>query len=147
MTRASLATLVLGAVFITGIAWYLYDPPWVANVTSGMRDWEEDPPGTRFRWTSGHASFFIPSSATEMTLPMRAPLPPPDGSSVTVRVSVDDRFLTDIVLNDPRAWVTPTLPLPLHVSRRRHRRVDLRVSRTAEYFNLGVQVGEARLRP
>jgi hypothetical protein len=126
------------------VAWYLYDPPWVGSLTSGLRDWEEDAPGTRFRWTAGHASFFIPSGAIEMTLPMRAPVPPPD-RSVTVRVSVDGRVLTDVVMNDPRVWVAPVLPLPRRATRRRYRRVDLQVSWTQEYFNLGVQLGEVRL--
>jgi hypothetical protein len=32
---------------------YLYDPPWIGGVTSGLRPWEERPPGTLFRWTAG----------------------------------------------------------------------------------------------
>jgi hypothetical protein len=138
------ARLVVGISLLLGAAWYLYDPPWVGGLTSGLRDWEEDPPGTRFRWTAGHASFYIPSDATEMTLPMRAPVPSPDGRPVIVRVSVDDRALTEIVITDPRAWVAPRLPLPRRATRRRYRRVDLQVSRTQEYLNLGVQLGEAQ---
>ena len=55
------------AVVMCAAAVYLYDPPWTGRVTSGLRDWEEDPPGTRFRWTDGHASFFVPAGASVIT--------------------------------------------------------------------------------
>ncbi len=127
---------------------YLHDPPWTANVTSGMRDWEEDPPGTRFRWTSGHASFFVSGDGTSITLPLRAAIPLTAGQpAVVVSISVDDRWLTDVELRDPEQWARPTLPLPAARGRRRHRRIDLRVSRVSSYMNLGVQVGEPIVRP
>ncbi len=44
---------------VVASAAYLHDPPWAGRLTSGMRTWEEDPPGTRFRWTTGRASFFV----------------------------------------------------------------------------------------
>jgi hypothetical protein len=125
---------------------YLRDPPWAGQITSGMRDWEEDPPGTRFRWTSGRASFFVPSAATAMTLPLRAVFPGPNGLPVVVRVAIDDRWLADVELPDPAAWVRPTLPLPKKETSRRFRRVDLHVSRTAVgVFILGVMTGEPKL--
>jgi hypothetical protein len=138
--------LIAVALIAAAGGWYLYDPPWVARVTSGMRDWEEDPPGTRFRWTAGRASFFIPSTAAEMTLPMRALFPLTDGKPVIVRVSVDDRWLTDVKIEDPAAWARPTMPLPRRSNGRRYRRVELRVSRVVGFYNLGVQVGEPVLR-
>ena len=142
-TRARIIGLVIVAV---AALWYLRDPPWVAGVTSGLREWEEDPPGTRFRWTAGHASFFLPSSATRLTLPLRAAFPSATGAPVVVRIEVDDRWLADIALPRPDEWSYPTLPLPARETHRRHRRVDLRVSRTVGMFNLGVQLGEPRLR-
>jgi hypothetical protein len=113
-----------------------------------MRDWEEDPPGTRFRWTTGRASFFVPSDATAMTLPLRAVFPGPNGKPVTVSVSVDDRWLADIELPHPDEWVRSVLPLPRHAASRRFRRVDLHVNRTAVgVFILGVMTGEIALTP
>jgi hypothetical protein len=147
MNRAFVPLIVVAALLLAGAAWYLHDPPWVADLTSGIRDWQTDPAGARFRWTAGRASFFIRSSAAEMTLPLRAQLPAPDGGPVIVRVSLDDRFLTDVVLTDPRVWVTPMVPLPRRPAGRRYRRVELRVSRTVGEFNLGVQLGEVRLQP
>lgn len=145
MTRKRIAALVLSVLLIAALA-YLRDPPWIGHVTSGMRDWEEDPPGTRFRWTAGRASFFIPSNATAMTLPMRAVFPGRNGRPTSVRVLVDDRFLADVDLPDPDAWVRTTLPLPRRESSRRFRRIDLHVNRTAVgAFILGVMTGEIGL--
>jgi len=125
---------------------YLRDPPWLGQVTSGMRDWEEDPPGTRFRWTTGRASFFVPSNAVAMTLPLRAVFPGPNGRGVTVSVSVDDRWLANIDLPRPDAWVRTVLPLPRRATTRRFRRIDLHVNRTAVgVFILGVMTGEIGL--
>ena len=136
---------VVLALLIVGAAVVLHDPPWTPRVTSGLRGWEEDPPGTRFRWTNGRASFFIPSDAQTMTLPLRAVFPGPNGTPVHVDVSVDDRFLTTIDLADPGAWVRTELPLGRRTARR-YRRVDLRVSRVVPPFMLGVMVGEVENR-
>jgi hypothetical protein len=140
------ARLLLGAILLASAAWYLYDPPWVANVTSGMRQWEEDPPGQRFRWTSGHASFYIPSDASELVLPMRPLLPLTDGKPVRVSISADGRWLADVDLSEADTWATPRVPLPRRTSRRHFRRIELRVSRVVGFYNLGVQLREAQLR-
>jgi|KBSMisStaDraftv2_1062788.scaffolds.fasta_scaffold616000_2 hypothetical protein len=145
MTRTRLAAIAI-AVLLAAAAAYLHDPPWAAQVTSGMRGWEEDPPGTRFRWTTGRASFFVPSDATAMTLPVRAVFPGKDGNPVVVSISVDDRWLADVELRDPDAWVRPQFPLQRRATSRRFRRVDLRVNRTAVgVFILGVMTGEIGL--
>ena len=144
MTRARLLAIVVALGVVSVAAWYLYDPPWIAGATSGRRSWEEDPPGTRFRWTDGRASFFAPSGAVAMTLPIKAWFPGPNGEPVRVNVAVDDRWLTEIVLRNPAAWEETTVPLPRRLTHRRYRRVELRVSRTMKLFNLGVAVGEAR---
>lgn len=141
-TRARIILLVIA---VAAAAWYLHDPPWIANVTSGLRDWEEDPPGTRFRWSAGRASFYVPSGATELTLPLRAVFPGA-AKPVVVSIGVDGRWLADVNLARADEWSYPTLPLPRRESNRRYRRVDLRVSRTVGMLNLGVQVGEAKLR-
>jgi len=143
MTRTRL--VAVAALLVLGLA-YLRDPPWLGEVTSGMLRWEEDPPGTRFRWTIGRASFFVSSAATGMTLPLRAVFPGPNGRPVIVRVFVDDRWLADIELPRPEEWVQTRLPLPRTATTRRFRRIDLHISRTAVGpFILGVMTGEIRL--
>jgi hypothetical protein len=59
-----------------------------------------------------------------------------------VFVSVDDRGVTEIRLDDPGRWVRSSVTLPTRPTSRRSRRVDLRVSRTVGDQALGVQVGE-----
>jgi hypothetical protein len=135
-------TRAAAALTLLGLAFYLFDPPWAAIVTSGLRPWEEDPPGTRFRWTAGRASFFVPSDATSMTLPMRAVFPGPAGAPTMVDVRVDNRFLATIELPDPSVWVRTQLPLGRQTSRRRVRRVDLNVNRVVGPFVLGVMTGD-----
>jgi len=137
-TLRMMALLAIAA----GTLVYLHDPPWVGGMTSGLRDWEEDPPGTRFRWTAARGSFFVPSEATSLVLPVRSLFPGPNGAPVVVRLSVDDRFLTEIVLADPNVWVQSLIPLPRRSNARSYRRIDLHVSRTIGPYVLGVQTGE-----
>src|SRR6185369_3544251 len=49
MKRTSFLIAAGVAIMLTALAVYLRDPPWAGSITSGMRAWEEDPPGTRFR--------------------------------------------------------------------------------------------------
>jgi hypothetical protein len=142
MTRQRWIKAVVSVMAAAAVVAYLYDPPWMGGVTSGLRPWEEDPPGTRFRWTAGRGTFFVPSSATSMTLPLRAVFPGPDGTPVTVDVRDDGRLLATIELNNPEAWIRTTVPLKRYAGRRRFRRIDLRVSRVVPPFALGVMTGE-----
>jgi hypothetical protein len=141
MTRRRLLILITAAMGLIWIAAYLHDPPWAGGMTSGMRDWEEDPPGTRWRWTSGYGSFFVPSDADGIVLPMRGVF----AGAVHVDVSVDGRWLATVALTDPNAWTTTRLPMPHRRSTRRFRRIDLSVSRVMQPYNLGVQVGEVAI--
>ena len=125
---------------------YLYDPPWIGSVTSGLRPWEQDPPGTFFRWTAGRASFYVPSSATTMIVPLRAVFPGPNGAPVKVEIRDNGRSAATILLSDPDAWVRATVPLKPAAGRRRFRRIDLRISRVVEPFALGVMTGEVSVR-
>src|SRR5262249_389324 len=93
------------AIALLAAAAYLREPPGTARQASGLFGWEEDPPGTRFRWTNGRATFFVPSSAAVMTLPLRGVFPGDGGKPVTVDVKVDDRWLATIQLADPQIWV------------------------------------------
>jgi hypothetical protein len=121
---------------------YLHDPPWAGRVTSGLGPWEENPPGTFFRWTMGRASFFVPAKTTSMVLPLLAVFPGPEGAPVRVDVLVDDRFLATIELKDPRVWMRPELPLGRQRSHRSYRRLDLRVSRVVGERQYGVVTGQ-----
>lgn len=142
MIRRRWTTAFGWAALIIALLAFLYDPPWSAEMTTGFHRWEQHQAGVRFRWTNGHASFFVPADATMVTVPMRAAFPGPDGAAVIVKVSVDDRWLADIALDDSDAWVHPRLPLPRKPTHRSFRRVDVRVGRVRTDGNLGIQTGE-----
>jgi hypothetical protein len=129
-------------VVLAGALAYLHDPPWAGRVTSGLREWEENPPGTFYRWTTGRASFFVPASARAITLPLLAIFPGPGGTPVRVEIRVDNRFLANIELADPKQWVRPELPLGRQRGHRRFRRVDLFVSRVVGERLYGVVTGQ-----
>ena len=134
--RRLIAAAMAGAAIL-----YLRDPAWVGQLTSGLRPWEEDPPGTRFRWTAGRASFFIPAETTAMTVPMRAVFPARLGGATDVQVLSDGRWLATVRLPDPEEWVKTTLPIGGRTTRR-FRRIDLHVNHVVPPFMLGVMVGE-----
>ena len=137
------AAVLIASVLALG---YLYDPPWIGGVTSGLRPWEEGPPGTLFRWTAGRATFYVPSSATTMIVPLRSVFPGPNGAPVKVEIRDNGRSVATIVLNDPEEWVRAMVPLTPAAGRRRFRRIDLRVSRVVNPYVLGVMTGEVAAR-
>jgi hypothetical protein len=142
MIRPSWLRAAAGGAVLAGALTYLYDPPWAGRVTSGLRPWEENPPGTFFRWTAGRASFFIPATATSILLPLRSVFPGPGGSPVSVEIRADDRLLATIELTDPQTWVRTELPLGRRRGHRRFRRIDLRVSRVVGERLFGVVTGQ-----
>jgi hypothetical protein len=142
MSRRSAIHASVGVLLTIAALAYLYDPPWIAGMTTGFHRWEQHAAGFPFRWTNGHASFFVPADATMLTIPMRAAFSGPEGTNAIVKVSVDDRWLADIVLDDPDAWVRTRLPLPRSPTGRRYRRVDVRVNRVRTEGNLGIQMAE-----
>ena len=152
MTRVRLIRIALVLACAAAAAWYLRDPAWVGGVTSGLREWRTEDDGTRYRWTNGHAAFYVPSGAREMTLPMHIPAGAvlgdaffPTAAPVTVRVSADDRWLADIEVRPGAPWTSTTFPLAGRLSRR-FKRIDVRVSRVTGFEMRGVQLGEPRLR-
>ena len=133
--------VIAGGIALIGALAYLYDPQWIGNVTSGMREWEYSDPAMVFRWTAGRASLFIPSDATVVMIPLRSGIPGPLMGEVPVEIRVDGRFLATITLTDPAAWVRQELPLGNRVTHRRFRRIDLHVPRAVGQGNRGVMTG------
>ena len=125
---------------------YLRDPPWIGDVTSGMREWEHIDPEMAFRWTNGRASMFIPSSATAVMIPLRSQFPAQGGAPVIVEIRADDSFLATIALPDPDVWVRHELPLGNRPTHRRFRRIDFHVNRVIQLRLLGVMTGPPTVR-
>lgn len=139
LTRArTVIAAVLLAALCVALA-YLRDPPWLATMTSGMQPWTTGADGTRYRWAAGHSSFFVPSTASRIVIPLRTTFDKPGDWPVTASISIDDRPADKVTLRDD-AWRTVELRLPPPGSRK-HRRIDIRLDRTRD-DNRGVQVGE-----
>lgn len=137
MTARRVTAAVVAVAAIAAILAYLRDPPWLTAVESGLRGWETAADGVRFRWTDGHASFFVPASLPEVTIPVRATFDTPGDPPVLVTIAIDDRPADEIVLRDPQ-WTTRRLRLPPPGSRSL-RRIDIRVDRVRS-GNRGVQL-------
>jgi hypothetical protein len=143
MRRGYLLGFGAVAIALCAALIYLRDPPWLLSATSGMRGWETDAGGTRFRWMGGHASLFVPSGAHAIEIPLRTTFDQPGDSPITVRVSIDDRGADQLVLADP-SWHSIVLRMPSPGSRK-VRRIDIRLDLTRD-DNRGAAVGEVRVR-
>lgn len=139
MRRLLTAAVVLALA--AGI-WYLRDPPWLISYTTGLRAWQRAEDGTAYRWSTSHASFFVPSDAGSVLIPLSTTFGAGGDKPMLVTVTIDDQRGARVLLEDAQ-WkhVTVALPKP---GRRRVRRVDIRTSVTREN-NAGVRVGELKV--
>ena len=122
--------VLLGIVMVIALAAvlaYLRDPPWLIDVTSGLSAWEIDERGTRYRWTSGHSSFFVPSDSRYIVLTMRAVRDTPGDWPIIATVTIDDRPAQQVEFDD-EAWRVLKLVLPRRGSRA-VRRIDIKLNR------------------
>jgi hypothetical protein len=144
MTRAgktfTVAAIVLAAA--VPLLAYLRDPPWLLASSSGFRGWERDADGVRFRWMGGHASFFVPSTARGVDVPLRTSFAPGDWP-ISASISIDDRESERVVLGDGE-WHIVALRLP-QPGNRKVRRIDIRLDRLREE-DRGAIVAEPRIR-
>jgi hypothetical protein len=136
-----LILFIAGIAALIAVLAYLRDPPWLIRVDSGFRGWETGSDGSRYRWTSGHASFFVPSTATAVVVPAKTTFGPGD-APVHLTISIDDRIVDRDLLTDER-WHARTVRLPQPESRR-VRRIDIRVDRVRA-GNRGAQIGDITL--
>ncbi len=140
MTRRVLVLVVLA---VLGIAvWYLRDPAWLIDQSTGFRANERASDGTVFRWSGGHASFFVPSDAGIIRVPIATTFDAGGAAPMVVTMFVDEARAARLLLTDD-AWHTVTIPLPPRGSRR-VRRIDIRTSVVRE-DNHGVKVGEVQV--
>ena len=140
VTRAP--ALVAAVATIAAALIYLRDPAWLSGHTSGLRAWQQEPDGTAYRWSGGHASFFVPSGVRQIRIPVATIF---DRSAargsepMVVTFSIDDVRAARVLLSDS-GFREVLLEMPPPGSRR-VRRVDLRTNVTRE-DNHGVKLGE-----
>jgi hypothetical protein len=142
MQRA--ARVLVAVAVVAGILTYLRDPAWLIGETSGLRQWEHPAGNPRYRWSTGHASFFVPADIGAFEIPVSTLMVPGDDAPMLVSVSVDDELVARAVLTDA-SWTRIQVVLP-PPGGRRVRRIDLRTNITRGDF-LGVRVGELILPP
>ena len=121
------AVVVLVVLGLVAALAYLRDPPWLVHVTSGLTGWETGADGVRYRWTGGHASFFVPADAGNVTLRLRGFKEAPSDWPVTATLLIDDRPVDRVTFDDER-WRTVRVRLP-PPGERRVRRVDIKLDR------------------
>lgn len=138
--RAAVLCAAIGT--LAGVLSYLRDPPWLATMTSGFKARSEVADGIRYRWTSGHASFFVPSSAPAIAILLRSPATARDPLPVAATISIDGRPATRITLGGEE-WTRVWLRLPPPGSRR-FRRIDIQVFPTREDYH-GAQMADVEV--
>jgi hypothetical protein len=125
-----------------GVLWYLRDPAWLITQTTGLRGWARSADGTRFRWSGGHASFFVPSGEQAVRVPVATTFDARGSEPMVVTFTIDGSRAGRVLLTEA-GWQEITLTMPPRGSRR-VRRVDVRTSVTRE-DNHGVQLGELKV--
>lgn len=138
MRRLLIRVVLTAGVLAAGLA-YLREPAWLAGIESGFKQWETTPDGVRYRWTNGHASFFVPATAASLEIPIRTTFEAAEDPPVLITISIDDRPADAIILRNEQ-WQTRKLRMPPPASRGL-RRVDIRVDRLRA-GNYGAQIGE-----
>ena len=143
MTTRRLLSLCIAAAGLVAALAYLRDPPWLAGMESGFRRWETAAGGVRYRWIAGHASFFVPATATAIVIPLRTTFSDPGDPSVRISIAIDDRLADEVVITDDQGSARALrLPPP---GRRQLRRVDVRVDRLRPGMR-GAQIGAVVIR-
>ena len=135
--------LVLAALAVFAL-WYLRDPAWLVDQTTGLRAPQREPDGAVTRWSGGHASFFVPSHLASLRIPLSTTFDPLEAGGdrpMMVTFTIDDEKAGRILLTGPE-WQEITLPMPAPGTRR-VRRIDLRTNVTRE-GNRGVRIGQYR---
>ena len=141
MTRR-IAVPIVAALAVAAAFAYLRDPPWLISQTSGLHEWLHPPGQPRYRWSGGHASFFVRADAGIFDIPVSTTFDPPGDTPMMVTVSVDGDTAARIVLTDG-SWQRVRIALPPPGSRK-VRRIDVRTNVTRDN-NRGVRVGEIEL--
>lgn len=138
VTRRRVGWLLL-TLTVVGALWYLRDPAWLADQTTGLRGWQRAADGTRYRWSGRHASFFVTSDATRIMVPVATTFGTPADRPMVVTLSIDNERGARVLLTNA-SWMPVALAMPPRGSRR-VRRIDVRTNVTRE-GNYGVMIGE-----
>lgn len=133
--KARIGLLLVGLAVIAAL-WSLRDPAWLGGYTRGLFPPGVDESGRTTRWTGGRASFYVPASASRVSIDLAGELE----TGVIVSIYVDGQRAARVQVF--RAWQNVTVTASsMRATSRRHRRVDIQVSRTWAYEKFGVRIG------
>jgi O-antigen ligase len=96
----------------------------VENTTVGLSAWQREPDGLRYRWSGGKSTFYVPSDARAVRIPLRHGTEGPP--TVEVRVFLDGREADGVRLQAGDDWRVLRIVLSKRGSRAPFFRIDLR---------------------
>lgn len=144
MNRGRIMATIVAIALVGASLWYLRDPAWLISYSSGLHPREVAEDGRSFRWTKGHASFFVPADAHRIMLPLRSLKESDADWAITAMVTIDDRVADRLTFRD-QEWHELSLRLPPR-GNRRVRRIDIKLDRVRSRLR-GVQLGEVQIQP
>jgi O-antigen ligase len=103
--RVRLVGIVLVAAFVCSIPFRTVAAVReadVENTSVGFSLWQRGPDGSRFRWAGDRATFFVPSSARAVRIPLRHGSTGPD--DLEVRIFLDGREADRVRLSEVGEW-------------------------------------------
>jgi hypothetical protein len=86
----------------------------VEHTSIGFSQWQREPDGSRYRWAGGRSTFFVPSSAQSVRIPLGYGTEGPE--RLEVRIFLNGREANRIVLERSEEWRSVHLPLPRRIS-------------------------------
>ncbi len=145
VVRTARRLVVTGAVLLVILVAlaYLRDPGWLATETTGLRGWQQAPDGTRYRWSGGHASFFVPSNPSRVGFRIATTFDASDSRPMIATVRLDDENVSRVALTDS-SWRLVEIAMPPRASRR-FRRIDVHTNIVRD-GNRGVMITEVDAR-
>ncbi len=81
----------------------------VEHASIGFSKWQRQPDGSRFRWAGGRSTFFVPSTARAVRIPLRQGTDGP--AAVEVRIILNGREANRVALETGADWRTLRLVL------------------------------------
>jgi O-antigen ligase len=94
----------------------------VEHTTIGLSLWQREADGSRYRWAGGRSTFFVPSPADAVGIPLRHGSEGPE--RLEVRILLNGREANRILLERSDGWRSVNLPLTPRTSAAFHR-IDL----------------------
>jgi hypothetical protein len=81
----------------------------VEHASIGFSKWQRQPDGSRFRWAGGRSTFFVPSTARAVRIPLRQGAEAP--ATIEVRMFLNGREANRVALEPGADWRTVRLVL------------------------------------